>query len=343
MFQLDKHGISCPQRNRGFSIIELMVALVITLILLGGIGQIFLSSKKSFTIQNTLGRQQENGRYTIDTIAQDVRRAGYWGGNAQIDEIAGGTLDQLNDDGTCIADNTWGRMLNRRIYGLNNANAGYTCIPNNGATNGFERGDVLVLRYSAPWEAGCGVPDCLTTPTFEANRIYLRSSLFEGRIFLGSDANNPANEFDFDITTPPTGLERVAELVAHAYYIGDSGQTCEGIAVPSLFRATLNSNGAPQPEEIAYGVENLQIRYGVDTDNDESVNQYVDATGVADWDQVIAARIWVLTRAECPETGFTTSQTYTMGDVVYDPTGTDPAANGFRRQLYQMTIMLRNG
>ena len=100
MFQLDKHGISRPHRNRGFSIVELMVALVITLILLGGIGQIFLSSKKSFTIQNTLGRQQENGRYAIDTISQDVRRAGYWGGNAQIDEIAGGTLDQLSDDGT---------------------------------------------------------------------------------------------------------------------------------------------------------------------------------------------------------------------------------------------------
>ena len=343
MFRLDKHGISCPQRNRGFSIIELMVAMVITLILLGGISQIFLSSKKSFTIQNTLGRQQENGRYVIDTIAQDIRRAGYWGGNAQIDEIEGGTLAQLDDDGTCVNDNTWGRMLDRRIYGLNNANAGYACVPNNGATNGFERGDVLVLRYAAAWEAGCGVPDCLTTPVFEANRIYLRSSLFEGRIFQGSEANDPANDFDFDITTPPTGLERVAELVAHAYYIGDSGQTCEGVSVPSLFRTTLNNNGLPQPEEIAYGVENLQVRYGIDTDNDESVNQYVDAAGVADWGQVIAVKIWVLTRAECPETGFTASQTYTMGDVVYDPTGTDAAANGFRRQLYQMTIMLRNG
>ena len=40
--------------SRGFSLVELMVALVITLILLAGIGQIFLSSKKSYAIQDTL-------------------------------------------------------------------------------------------------------------------------------------------------------------------------------------------------------------------------------------------------------------------------------------------------
>jgi len=33
------------------------------------------------------------------------------------------------------------------------------------------------------------------------------------------------------------------------------------------------------------------------------------------WDEVIAARIWLLTRAECPETGFTNSNTYTIGDI----------------------------
>ena len=55
-----------PRHCQGFSMVELMVALVISLILMGGISQIFLSSKKSFTIQDTLGRQQENGRYIIE-------------------------------------------------------------------------------------------------------------------------------------------------------------------------------------------------------------------------------------------------------------------------------------
>jgi type IV pilus assembly protein PilW len=59
--------------------VELMVALVITLILLAGIGQIFLSSKKSFTIQNNLARIQENGRYAMEVVISDLRPAGYWG------------------------------------------------------------------------------------------------------------------------------------------------------------------------------------------------------------------------------------------------------------------------
>jgi type IV pilus assembly protein PilW len=63
-------------RCRGFSLVELMVALVITLILLAGIGQIFLSSKKSYTLQDSLSRMQENGRYAMDTLSQDLRRAG---------------------------------------------------------------------------------------------------------------------------------------------------------------------------------------------------------------------------------------------------------------------------
>ncbi len=63
-----KHTSQSHYHCRGFSMVELMVALVITLILLAGIGQIFLSSKKSFIIQNNLARIQENGRYAMDVV-----------------------------------------------------------------------------------------------------------------------------------------------------------------------------------------------------------------------------------------------------------------------------------
>ena len=121
--------------NRGFSLVELMVALLITLILMAGIGQIFLSSKKSFLIQDTLGRMQENGRYALETVAQDVRRAGYWGGNSDIaaikDHTTGGTSNGgkvATDDGTC-SDVNWARMLTHRIFGKNDNRDNYTCLP----------------------------------------------------------------------------------------------------------------------------------------------------------------------------------------------------------------------
>jgi hypothetical protein len=101
-----------------------------------------------------------------------------------------------------------------------------------------------------------------------------------------------------------------------------------------------------QAEEIAYGVDNFQVQYGVDdadicgsgTSDDNSVDCYVDAAAADDamWDKVIAARVWLLTRAECPETGYTNDSTYAMGDVNYTPN------DHYRRQLYTSTIRLRN-
>ncbi len=325
-----QHGFN--QRHcQGFSMVELMVALVITLILLSGISQIFLSSKKSFTIQDTLGRQQENGRYVIETLGQDLRRAGYMGDLEGITAI-GGTEGQVVDNGTCLTtDNTWGRMLDSRVFGLNNTNAGYNCISN----TDYLRGDVLIVRYMAPWVVGG-----LTTPSFEDDRLYVRSSLNLATLFKGIDEADLSNGL-------ATAAGRSAELVARAYYVGPSASgTCNGAAVPALFRESLDANGQPVAEEIAYGIENLQVRYGVDLDGDNSVDQYFNAGDAGldqagEWSSVIAAQIWILTRGECPETGLDTgSASFTMGDVNYVPV--DTASRGFRRQLYQTTISLRN-
>jgi type IV pilus assembly protein PilW len=325
------------RKPRGFSLVELMVSLVITLILLGGIGQIFMSSKKSFTIQDSLGRQQENGRYAIDTLTADLRRAGYWGGNAQVADISG-SLGIVADNGSCPNDTTWGRMIDRRITGMNDTSAGYACIPVSGTTGKYLRGDVLTVRFAAPWVVGG-----TSTPAFENNRLYLRSDLFRGRLFKGTNEGDSENA----ISTPPAFSERESELMARAYYIGDSGRRCgNGDVIPSLFRQTLGPNGSPVAEEIAYGVDHFQVRYGLDTDGDDSVDQYFDASDggldtTAEWQQVIAARVWVLTRAECPETGFNHSGgAYTMADTSYNPA--DTADFGYRRQLYQATVRLRN-
>lgn len=310
------------RRCKGFSLVELMVALVITLILLAGIAQIFLGSKKSFTIQESLGRMQENGRYATEVLIQDLRRAGYWGGNADVTEITG-TQSHFAETGQC-SNNTWARMLSHRIFGKDDNRAGYGCLP----ADTVHTGDILVLRFAAPWRVGG-----ITTPDFEDNQFYIRSTLFEGRLFLGSeDASNT-------ISNPAV---RTSELVSRAYFIHDSPQNSkcpEAGAVPSLYRLGL-VNGALATEEIAYGVENFQVQYGLDTDAppDGSVDTYVNAAAPADamWDQVIAARIWLLVRAECPETGYTNNTSYPMGGVNFT------FADGYRRQLFTSTVRLRN-
>ena len=322
--------------SRGFSLVELMVVLVITLILLAGIGQIFLGSKKSFTIQDSLGRMQENGRYAMETIITDLRRAGYWGGNTDITEINGTTGVVIDTTGACSSGNTdWVRMLNRRIFGKNNSKGTYACIPSSG-TAPYTRGDILVVRYVAPWEVGG-----ITTPSYENNRYYLRASLFKGALFTGAQESDAVNAVTGSVV-------RTAELVAHAYYIGDSSTDCPtGAAVPALYRRTINGAGNMVSEEIATGIDHLQVQYGIDEEitasdprGDDTVNRYLDANAVTNWDQVIAARIWLLIRSECPETGYTNTNSYEMGDLT--GAGAYTPNDGYRRQLYTSTIRLRN-
>jgi len=117
--------------------------------------------------------------------------------------------------------------------------------------------------------------------------------------------------------------------------------------VPSLFRVELSSSGDLSAEEIAYGVDNLQIKYGVDSSGDGVVNRYYDASDIdstdaakPNWEDVIVTRLWLLVRAECPETGYTNDNTYAMGNEDYTPA--DTAGRGYRRKLYTSTIHMRN-
>ncbi|MCP4334138.1 MAG: hypothetical protein GY785_15890 [Gammaproteobacteria bacterium] len=313
MISLQRINSKVLSRQSGVSIIELLVAMLLGLFLLYALVEILINGKQSFSSASHLSRLQENGRIATNLVMSDLKRAGYMGGNSDIGTPAKqtifGSVDALAPAMTCsTANTTWVRMIYQGVVGLNDSNAGYACIPD--AT--YLRGDVLTIRHAAPWIA----------TAFDTNKVYLRSSLFHGRIFAGSDEALAAN----GITDQP---QNVRELLAYAYFVGDSGRTCGGQTVPSLFRVSLNDNSQPVANELLPGVEDFQVQYGAN-------GQYLDADAVADWDDVVTARIWLLVRAECTETGFTDGNTYTYGDQVYTPN------DNFRRQLYSSVAMIRN-
>lgn len=288
--------------------VELLVAMLLGLFLLYALVEILINGKQSFGSANQMSRLQENGRISTNLVVSDLKRAGYMGGNSDVPNIFGSASQTVPAMTCATGDTTWARMVTQGVSGLDDSNAGYACIPN--AT--YLRGDVLVTRYAAPWMAGA----------FSANTVYLRSSLFEGKIFDGSDEALAANAV---LDVP----QNVRQLMAFAYFVGDSGRTCSGQAVPSLFRVGLNANSQPVVNELLPGIENFQVQYGVD-------GQYIDADAVTDWTEVNTVRIWLLVRAECAERGFADGLTYTLGDQVFTPN------DSFRRQLYSSVVMVRN-
>lgn len=66
-------------KQRGLSLVELMVSITVGLVLMAGVVQLFLSSKVTFTTQQGISRVQGGGRLAIDFISEDVRMAGFLG------------------------------------------------------------------------------------------------------------------------------------------------------------------------------------------------------------------------------------------------------------------------
>lgn len=71
------HRLPLRRRDAGFTLVEIMVALVISLVLLGGVVQIFLSSRSSYALQEGMGRLQENARYIVGLFNTEISMAGY--------------------------------------------------------------------------------------------------------------------------------------------------------------------------------------------------------------------------------------------------------------------------
>ncbi len=62
--------------QRGLSLIELMVALAIAALLLLGLSEIFIGSKNVYRLQEGMSRVQENARFVLQYMEQNVRMAG---------------------------------------------------------------------------------------------------------------------------------------------------------------------------------------------------------------------------------------------------------------------------
>jgi len=67
------------KNQKGISIIEIMVSLVINSLVLIAIIQLFSQNKTNYVQQEELSRMQENGRFAMEYISRDLRYADFWG------------------------------------------------------------------------------------------------------------------------------------------------------------------------------------------------------------------------------------------------------------------------
>ena len=63
--------------QRGFTLVEIMVAITLGIILLGGTIQIYATSKNGYRLQDGIASMQENGRYAMHALRENILMAGF--------------------------------------------------------------------------------------------------------------------------------------------------------------------------------------------------------------------------------------------------------------------------
>lgn len=71
-----------PPRSAGFTLIELMIAMLLGLIVIAGVTSVFLAGQQSFRTNDALAEVQDSSRVAFELMARDIREAGLTGCNS---------------------------------------------------------------------------------------------------------------------------------------------------------------------------------------------------------------------------------------------------------------------
>jgi len=318
------------RQQAGVTLIELMVALSIGSFLMIGAVQVYNQSRQAFVINESIARVQETAQFAMDTIEADLRMASNWGrqsrGNAIVGRSVAGDANPLTLPAPAACGDLWALDLANPVTGDNN-NYALACPPDPlGIGLAQPNSDTVTTRRTT---VAVALP--------QVGRLQVQSTRIQGELF--ADGNVPPS---FD----PVGSE-THNLLISTYYVADSSSLIPG--VPTLRRKTLASiGGAPTvvDQEVAPGVENIQFQFGLDVDQDNTVDRYVNpgdpvldplAAGFIPGARIMTARVWLIVRGVSPEPGIQDLRNYAPGDVVLGVYN-----DVFRRMQVSKTILLRN-
>lgn len=291
-----------PVSQVGFSLIEMMIAITISLLVIAALAVMFAQSSRSRTELEQANQQIENGRYALATLSDDLQTAGYF---AEFDpdvldmwepsppapaygkpNPCSTTLGSYrnppaDDDAPPIADTDIRASLRLHVQGYDNT-AALTCISDRKANT-----DVIVVRRASTCIRGvAGCPDVAGAPYFQASTC---APLIGGEELSNADPtewyrlDNTLGNLDRRRKVPGAGgggcanFAPLRQYITRIYYVANNNATTgytacvadpsgtSGDCVPTLKRVDLGAGmafGAPVP--IAAGIDDLQFEYGID-------------------------------------------------------------------------------
>jgi len=321
------------KNQQGFSLLEIILSLSLGLVIFAGIMSVFIGMRTTSQVTNSLGVLQENGRFALSVITEDLMRQNFWGDLAlplnSSNTIANGlpTMPAVTDcNGGGLNNSSFPQGLGhfRTLWGKTAKSKNpINCIDDARVGSDILQIKRVLANPLAPLTDGS--PDNPNN-----NSYWLNSNMGSGVIFPGT------------IATPFVNNGQLWQYQHHVYYVRD--ETQGDITVPVLMQATLGNGSVNlmnfQP--LIEGIEVIRFMYGVDTDSDRVVNAYISASEMTEnyWNNtnatILAVKIYILARDLLPDKKYQNTKSYFMGDLQV------VSNDNYRRLLFMSTVTLHN-
>ncbi len=365
-------------RQTGFTLVELMVSITISLVVLAGVVNTLVVSKSNFISQREMASLQENARFALKYMTDEIRMAGASGCSTPLhvaNSINGGSAAwymsgaglqgyeydagvatfpsdfranvRANTDSIAISSGT---STGLQVTGHNPNSAVISVSPNATFPQGMimvmgsaNCDDVGIFQMSGPNNGNANHIDHNTGAGITPGNCSKSLGVAPG--VPNADCTTSGN-----LTSVSFGAgSTLMALQSEAYYVGNSESDS---TVPALFRQRMALNtGTSTPytvaEELVQGVENMQILYGVDqivsttgaAGNDGLADAYVKASSLTTSAQWSnVVSVRLSLRMRSVNPVYTTNVDYPVFEGVAGTNGSDL----FMRQYVSSTIMIRN-
>lgn len=299
--------ININSRQKGFSLVELMVSIILGLIIVLALGNIFLASRKTITTANALANTHESTRISFEMMARDIREAG---GNPCSSHIPVG--NKLNSRNGVwwqeVAQGITGYDSGQTVPGTESGSAEGQKIANTDAID-IHSSFVNDANVISDMTSGTSAINAESNAVFQPGDIALACDTSAAFIFKISNFNgsgvishgqgtgpsdNCSNVFSYDDPCNNSAAGYIFEtdavvsrLRSVRWYVGANAN-----GTRSLYRAILQNNEAAlapniiELNEVANNVDNLQIDYLA-----RGEDSYVSASSIAEWGDVISVRL----------------------------------------------------
>lgn len=338
------HRATPPRANLGFTLVEFMIAITVSLLILAALTSTFVANSRARTEIERANDQIESGRFALSTLSSDLELAGFL---SHLNLKNATTLTApATKPSPCLSDVTsLNASLLVHIQGYDgDAATILPAIPTTCILDIMPGTDVLVIRRVATCVAGTA--NCATV----TNAPYFHASLCAAGNQLGSTDSTDFYRLDTNLANlnrtqrDCTTAAVRRQYMTNIYFVASNDQAGDGI--PTLKRAELggdadgngtadvNANGllfAITP--VAHGIQDIQFEYGIDTNGDGAPDVYTaspdiynpatpsspfascsaNASCVANWRNVTAVKINLLARNTNTSPNQVDSKVYTLG------------------------------